>query len=67
MDFNGIIQRALSIRKQYREYEERNYGTSWTNEELALGFVGDVRDLVNHCPGRRTWRRFGKSLLENNG
>ncbi len=46
MEFNDLIQRALSIRKLYCEYEQQSYGTSWTNEELALGFVGDVGDLV---------------------
>jgi NTP pyrophosphatase (non-canonical NTP hydrolase) len=46
MEFNDLIQRALSIRKLYREYEEQSYGISWTNEELALGFVGDVGDLA---------------------
>ena len=46
MEFNNLIQRALSIRKLYRDFEQQNYGTSWTNEELALGFVGDVGDLV---------------------
>ena len=46
MEFNELIQRALAIRAMYREYEAQRYGTSWTNEELALGFVGDVGDLV---------------------
>ena len=46
MGFNELIQRALTIRELYREYEELNYGASWTNEELALGFVGDVGDLI---------------------
>lgn len=46
MEFDELIQRALSIRKQIQQYEEQNYGTAWTNEELALGFVGDVGDLV---------------------
>jgi NTP pyrophosphatase (non-canonical NTP hydrolase) len=46
MEFDELIQRALSIRKLIRQYEEQSYGTSWTNEELALGFVGDVGDLV---------------------
>ena len=46
MEFNSLIQRALSIRKLYRDFEQQNYGASWTNEELALGFVGDVGDLV---------------------
>ena len=46
MEFNLVIQRALSVRKLYRELEQKKYGSSWTNEELALGFVGDVGDLV---------------------
>jgi NTP pyrophosphatase (non-canonical NTP hydrolase) len=46
MEFDELIQRALSIRKLIQQYEEQSYGTSWTNEELALGFVGDVGDLV---------------------
>jgi len=46
MEFNDLIQRALSIRKLYRDFEQQNYGASWTNEELALGLVGDVGDLV---------------------
>ena len=46
MEFDELIRRALSIRKLIRQYEEQNYGTSWTNEEMALGFVGDVGDLA---------------------
>lgn len=46
MEFDDLIRRALSIRKLYRDFEQQNYGVSWTNEELALGFVGDVGDLV---------------------
>lgn len=46
MEFNLIVHRALSVRKLYREHEQKSYGTPWTNEELALGFVGDVGDLV---------------------
>ncbi len=46
MEFSDLVQRALSIRKLYCEFEQQNYGSSWTNEELALGFVGDVGDLV---------------------
>ncbi len=57
MDFQDLTQRALTIRSLYREYERKNYGTEWTNEELALGFVGDVGDLaklVMACNGRRS-------------
>lgn len=46
MEFDNLIQRALSIREGFRAYEREQFGVSWSNEELALGFVGDVGDLV---------------------
>lgn len=46
MDFSEMIKHAISVREQYAELEKSRYGAGWTNEELALGFVGDVGDLV---------------------
>ena len=46
MEFSHLIQRALVIRMRYAELEQKRYGAAWTNEELALGFVGDVGDLA---------------------
>ena len=46
MDFRSIIDRALEIRRLYEEREKQLYGSPWTNEEIALGFVGDVGDLA---------------------
>lgn len=46
MEFQDLIRRAAQIRGQYREYEQARTGQSWSNEELALGFVGDVGDLA---------------------
>ena len=46
MDFQKIIDRAIEIRKQYEAKEKKLYGLAWTSEEIALGFVGDVGDLV---------------------
>lgn len=46
MEFNEIIERAGSVRKQYRKYERQTYGREWTREELAIGLVGDVGDLM---------------------
>lgn len=46
MDFQNIIKRATEIRQQCAEMEKEKYGSAWTNEELALGFVGDVGDLA---------------------
>jgi len=46
MEFQAIIDRGTQIRKLYEEKEKQMYGSSWTSEEIALGFVGDVGDLA---------------------
>ena len=46
MEFGQLVERAVAVRAQYAELERKNYGAAWTNEELALGFVGDVGDLA---------------------
>jgi NTP pyrophosphatase (non-canonical NTP hydrolase) len=46
MEINSLIQRAVQVRQLYAESERKDYGRAWTNEEIALGFVGDVGDLV---------------------
>jgi NTP pyrophosphatase (non-canonical NTP hydrolase) len=46
MEFKRLAERAAEIRRQYQDFEISKYGRSWTNEEIALGFVGDVGDLM---------------------
>jgi NTP pyrophosphatase (non-canonical NTP hydrolase) len=46
MEFSELVQRATRVRAQYAKLEQKLYGAAWTNEELALGFVGDVGDLA---------------------
>ena len=46
MDFSHLVRRAVQVRGQYAALETAKYGRSWTDEELTLGFVGDVGDLV---------------------
>jgi NTP pyrophosphatase (non-canonical NTP hydrolase) len=46
MEFQSIVDRAVAIRKLYEGKEKQLYGSSWTKEEIALGFVGDVGDLA---------------------
>jgi NTP pyrophosphatase (non-canonical NTP hydrolase) len=46
VEFQALIERALQIRAQYAELEQSRYGRSWENDEIALGFVGDVGDLA---------------------
>jgi NTP pyrophosphatase (non-canonical NTP hydrolase) len=46
MEFQDLAQRARAVRALYADFEQQQYGSSWTREELALGFVGDVGDLA---------------------
>ena len=46
MELGELMQRAAQIRQLYAEWERERYGRSWTPEEIALGFVGDVGDLM---------------------
>jgi len=46
MEFRALAHRAVQIRQQYERVEQERYGRIWTDEEIALGFVGDVGDLV---------------------
>ena len=46
MEIKDLSQRALRVRQLYAELERKKHGRAWTNEEIALGFVGDVGDLA---------------------
>lgn len=46
MEFEEIRQRAMEIRQRYAALEQAMYGRSWSGEEIAMGFVGDVGDLM---------------------
>jgi NTP pyrophosphatase (non-canonical NTP hydrolase) len=46
MDFKQIFNRAVEVREKYQQYEVKNIGRSWTNQEIMEGFVGDVGDLM---------------------
>jgi NTP pyrophosphatase (non-canonical NTP hydrolase) len=56
MEVNALIQRAMQVRRLYAELEQRDHGRAWTNEEIALGFVGDVGDLVKLVMAREGMR-----------
>lgn len=46
MNLQQLIERARTIRSKYATFETQRNGREWTGEELALGFVGDVGDLM---------------------
>jgi hypothetical protein len=46
----------MAVRRQYAEFEQSTYGRAWSREEVALGFVGDIGDLmklIQACSGVR--------------
>lgn len=67
MEFQSIVDRAITVRELYSKFEEQNYGKQWTNEEIALGFVGDVGDLVKLILAANGHRKIsdGKQRLEH--
>lgn len=46
MQFQELMARAATIRTQYAALEKQRYGRAWTEEEVMLGFLGDVGDLA---------------------
>jgi hypothetical protein len=50
MDIAEASQRALEIRRLYAHYEQKLYGRSWQPQDVAVGFVGDVGDLLKLIP-----------------
>lgn len=46
MNFTDLEKSALRLNELYEQLEIKMYGRTWTTEELALGFVGDVGDLA---------------------
>jgi NTP pyrophosphatase (non-canonical NTP hydrolase) len=45
-DLGQYTARALAIAEAYDRLNLAQRGRTWTTEELALGFVGDVGDLA---------------------
>lgn len=46
MALDELMKRAIEVREQYANLEQSRHGRAWTREEIALGFVGDVGDLM---------------------
>lgn len=46
MQFDDMRARALNVRSRFAILERSRDGRAWSVEDLALGLVGDVGDLV---------------------
>ena len=64
MEFQKLIERAIEIRKQYEAKEAQLYGSAWTSEEIALGFVGDVGDLAKLIVAESGKRNISNSKVK---
>lgn len=56
MDFGLILERAIQIKQIYMESDGSHYGKVWAAEDIALGFVGDVGDLMKLVVAKRGLR-----------
>lgn len=58
MELTEIKKRAIAIRKLYKKLEINKYGRTWTDEEIALGLVGDIGDLMKLVQGKNKIRNI---------
>lgn len=45
MEMEKYQEEALRIRDLYREFENKNVGRVWSNEEIFIGLVSDIGDM----------------------
>jgi MazG nucleotide pyrophosphohydrolase domain. len=58
MQFDALSDRAWSVRQLYERLEAQRHGRSWSREEIAIGFVGDVGDLMKLVQAKEGVRRI---------
>jgi len=46
MEIKDLKERAREVRRKYAKLEKIRYGHEWSGKDLAIGFVGDVGDLM---------------------
>ena len=46
MKLSEASERAMQLRGLFARYEQYLYGRTWSREEIALGFIGDIGDLM---------------------
>ncbi|WP_249667323.1 MazG nucleotide pyrophosphohydrolase domain-containing protein [Cellulomonas fengjieae] len=52
MEFREMQEKARAVRGAYAARETARYGRRWNDEELMLGFLGDVGDLAKLVQGK---------------
>lgn len=52
MEFKQIIEKAIAVKEKYSKLEVEKYGRNWTNEEIAMGLVTDVGELIENIQAK---------------
>src|SRR5689334_21310004 len=52
MELSEMQALARRVRSKYAAMETARYGREWTDEEIMLGFLGDVGDLAKLVQGK---------------
>lgn len=46
MDFKALQDRALQIREKLADFEAAKTGKVWSRQDIMLGFVGDLEEML---------------------
>ena len=60
MDFQEISKKAIAVREKYQQFELKEVGHEWSNQEIMEGFVGDVGDLMKLVMAKGGSRKIDK-------
>ncbi len=57
-DISDLKKQALEIRAKYDELNIKQHGKKWTPRDHAMGFVGDVGDLMKLVAAKEGVRSY---------
>ena len=58
MNLPELSSRAVSVRQRFAALETAKYGRPWTREDVAMGLVGDIGDLMKHVMAHQGIRKM---------
>lgn len=59
MQMHELVEKALTVAVKYDKFNKIKIGRSWSNQELALGGVGDMGDFVKLVMAKEGVREIG--------
>ena len=58
MKIEDLIERANRIRSLYAAYEQASTGREWDGKDIAMGFAGDVGDIMKLVAAKEDVRDY---------